>query len=72
MNPAVTLAFIRKSKDNIPWKTGLVYMLAQFIGGIVGAFVSVGLLRLLGISSIAKLLLITNLAYRFWTCLQTL
>ena len=41
VNPAVTLAFIRKSKDNISWKTGLTYMLAQFIGAIIGAFVSV-------------------------------
>jgi hypothetical protein len=37
-NPAVTLAFmLRKDDLKMPWKIGFSYMVAQMLGGFVGA-----------------------------------
>lgn len=40
LNPAVTLGTI--ISGHIPWRRGLLYMLAQFLGGIVGGLPGAG------------------------------
>lgn len=39
MNPAVTMAMVRK-QDGMKWREGALYMASQFVGAIIAAFVT--------------------------------